>query len=187
MGGAVKLPSELAGKAAAFLQKYRYPALILVIGLVLLALPAKKQKSTAPAEQSQTAQTETLPAVQTDYCVRTERSLAQILSQIDGAGQVRVMLTLASGPQTVYQTDSEEQTQTDGTQSSAVRRQETVILSRGSSYNEPAVVGTQYPVFRGALIVSEGADSPAVRYQLASAVSALLGIGTDRITVVKMK
>lgn len=35
----MKLPSELAGKAAAFLQKYRYPALILVIGLVLLALP----------------------------------------------------------------------------------------------------------------------------------------------------
>ena len=34
----MKLPSELAGKAAAFLQKYRYPALILVIGLVLLAL-----------------------------------------------------------------------------------------------------------------------------------------------------
>ena len=186
MGGAVKLPSELAGKAAAFLQKYRYPVLILVIGLVLLALPSKKKASTAPAEQT-SAQTETLPAVQTDYCARTERSLAQILSQIDGAGQVRVMLTLASGPQTVYQTDSEEQTQTDGTQSSAVRRQETVILSRGSSYNEPAVVGTQYPVFRGALIVSEGADSPAVRYQLASAVSALLGIGTDRITVVKMK
>ena len=122
----MKLPSELAGKAAAFLQKYRYPALILVIGLVLLALPSKKQKATAPAEQSQTARTETLPAVQTDYCARTERSLAQILSQIDGAGQVRVMLTLASGPQTVYQTDSEEQTQTDGTQSSAVRRQETV-------------------------------------------------------------
>ena len=166
MGGAVKLPSELAGKAAAFLQKYRYPALILVIGLVLLALPSKKKASTAPAEQT-SAQTETLPAVQTDYCARTERSLAQILSQIDGAGQVRVMLTLASGPQTVYQTDSEEQTQTDGTQSSAVRRQDTV--------------------FRGALLVSEGADSPAVRYQLASAVSALLGIGTDRITVVKMK
>lgn len=187
MVGSVKPPSELTRKAAAFLKKYRYPALILLVGLVLLSLPVKRSGSTANPAKAEAAQTPSETAAQSDYCAETEKNLAQILSQIDGAGQVRVMLTLASGPQTVYQTNSEEQTQTDGTQSSAVRRRETVILSRGSSYNEPAVIGTQYPVFRGALIVSEGADSPAVRYQLATAVSALLGIGTDRITVVKMK
>ena len=162
------LAADLSRRTAAFLQKYRYPALILLIGLALLALPAKQRKTAVRTEQPEPTQT---TEAQTDYCAKTEENLARILSQIEGAGRVRVMLTLAEGTRTVYQTD----------------REETVLLSRGSSYTEPAVIGAQYPTFRGALIVSEGADSPTVRYAIASAVSALLGIGTDRITVVKMK
>ena len=180
----MKPPAELSRRTAAFLQKYRYPALILLIGLALLALPAKQRKTAVRTEQPEPTQT---TEAQTDYCAKTEENLARILSQIEGAGRVRVMLTLAEGPRTVYQTDREEQTQSDGTNSSVLQKTETVLLSRGSSYTEPAVIGAQYPTFRGALIVSEGADSPTVRYAIASAVSALLGIGTDRITVVKMK
>ena len=44
-----------------------------------------------------------------------------------------------------------------------------------------------YPQFQGALIVSEGADNAAVRWNIVSAVSSLTGLGTDKITVVKMK
>ena len=37
----------------------------------------------------------------------------------------------------------------------------------------------------GAVVVCEGADSAAVRLELTRAVSALTGLGTDRITIVK--
>ena len=61
------------------------------------------------------------------------------------------------------------------------------MIGRGSAYDEPAVVSTAYPVFQGALVVAEGGADPSVRYQLSAAVAALLGLGADQITVVKMK
>ena len=77
------------------------------------------------------------------------------------------------------------QASSDGAQSSESRK--TVILSEGSSYDKAAVAATTYPRFQGALIVCEGADSAAVRLRLLEAVSAVTGLSTDRITVVKMR
>ena len=151
------------------LKKYRYAALVLLLGLALLLLPGGKkttQKSNAAAS-----------AAQTDYAAETERR------QIAGAGQVSVMLTLETGERVEYQTDV--QASSDGAQSSESRK--TVILSEGSSYDKAAVAATTYPRFQGALIVCEGADSAAVRLRLLEAVSAVTGLSTDRITVVKMR
>ncbi len=97
------------------------------------------------------------------------------------------MLTLRSGPAVRYQTDLSSETRTDGGETRTSVEKKTVILSSGGSYNEAAVINTEYPAFRGALIVSGGADDAGVRYQLISAVSSLLGLGADQITVVKMK
>ena len=60
------------------LKKYRYAALVLLLGLALLLLPGGKkttQKSNAAAS-----------AAQTDYAAETERRLTQMLQQIAGAG-----------------------------------------------------------------------------------------------------
>ena len=43
----------------------------------------------------------------------------------------------------------------------------------------------RYPVFQGALVVCEGADQAQVRLAMTQAVSALTGLGTDRITICK--
>ena len=43
------------------------------------------------------------------------------------------------------------------------------------------------PVYLGAIIVCQGGDSPAVRLAVVEAVSNVTGIGSDRITVEKMK
>ncbi|MEI3071352.1 MAG: stage III sporulation protein AG [Oscillospiraceae bacterium] len=158
------------------LKKYRYAALVLLLGLALLLLPGGKKTT-----QKSNAQLPT--AAQTDYAAETERRLTQMLQQIAGAGQVSVMLTLETGERVEYQTDV--QASSDGAQSSESRK--TVILSEGSSYDKAAVAATTYPRFQGALIVCEGADSAAVRLRLLEAVSAVTGLSTDRITVVKMR
>ena len=91
------------------LKKYRYAALVLLLGLALLLLPGGKkttQKSNAAAS-----------AAQTDYAAETERRLTQMLQQIAGAGQVSVMLTLETGERVEYQTDV--QASSDGAQRSA--------------------------------------------------------------------
>ena len=186
----MKLSANWLQKAPDYLKKYRYPVLILLLGLGLLLLPTGKKRSASSAVSGAVTTAKTSAGAQStasDYRARTEAELSRILSRIEGAGKVEVMLSLSCGPETVYQTDGERQTQSEGEKTSTTSRRETVLISRGNSYNEPVIVKEQYPVFQGALIVSEGGGNAAVRYQLSGAVSALLGIGTDKITVVKMK
>ena len=66
------------------------------------------------------------------------------------------------------------------------RRAETVV---GGSGIGAGVVVTQsrYPEFIGALVVCEGGGSSAVRLAVTQAVSALTGLPSDRITVVRGK
>ena len=171
----------LARRLQELLQKYRWAVLILTAGAALMLLTPKQEAPVPePTEQSPAA-------TEPDYCGETERRLARILSEIDGAGEVEVMLTLKSGPAKFYQTDVETRSGVSGDRTEAERSEKTVLFSNGSAYNEPAIVSTAYPEFQGALVVAEGGDVPAVRLQISAAVAALLGLGTDQITVVKMK
>ena len=43
------------------------------------------------------------------------------------------------------------------------------------------------PSYQGAIVVCQGADSPSVRLAIVQAVSSVTGLGTDHITVLKMK
>ena len=178
----MKLPEGWAKR----LSKFKYPALVLLLGLALVLWGGGRTETAAKTEPA--AATEPQSAdTDAEYCARITRELESILSQLDGAGRVRVMLTLKSGPVTQYQSDYDSATQTEGERSSTTTQQKTVILSRGSAYDEAAAVKTEYPRFQGALIVCEGGGEPGVRFAVTQAVSALLGLGTDRITVVKSK
>lgn len=183
----MKLPiQDWLKKLRPWMKKFKYPALVLLVGLVLLLLPSKSDR-TEKQEAANPAPTEaSIADPEDDYRKSTERELAAILSKIDGAGRVEVMLTLRSGEAVQYQTDYENSNQSGDTVSSTAR-QTTVILRRDGAYDEAAVVKTEYPQFQGALIVSEGASDPVVHLALENAAAVLLRLGTDKITVVKMK
>ncbi len=161
-------------KISEFLKKYKYVAIVLLIGIVLLLWPEREEREVIEEVQAQDDSV---------YAQKIEERLNLMLSQIDGAGRVEVMLTLQSGTRLEYQMDT--QTDIDGDRSSVERK--TVILSEGSAYDEAAVSEVQYPQFQGALVICEGADSAAVKLDLLNAVSALTGLRSDQITVVKMK
>ncbi|MBQ7872135.1 MAG: stage III sporulation protein AG [Oscillospiraceae bacterium] len=173
-----KILSQITGTV----KKYKYVALVLVIGLALLLLPL--------GGGEEAAEVVTEPAAResdADYAARMEARLTEMLAQIEGAGEVQVMLTLAGSGTTTYQTDLQRSSSTDENSTQTSEERKTVILSTGSAYDEAAVSAVTYPQFQGALIVCQGAGSAAVRYALLQAVSALTGLSADRITVVKMK
>lgn len=171
--------TKAAEKLLGVLKKYKYPLLILLLGLALLLLPfGKTEKQTQITEK---------PEETSDYAAETEEKLEPLLMQIAGAGEVRVMLTLERGTLTQYQTDTQTSTDTSADTTQSRQEQKTVILSTGSAYDEAAVATVIYPRFQGALIVCEGADSAAVRLNVTQAVAAVTGLGADKITVVKMK
>lgn len=152
--------------------KYRYVLLILVIGVALMLIPGKSE---------QPANTELATQPQAEQSDITQQ-LQQILTKIDGAGRVEVMLTVASGEQTVYQYDDDF----SGGETGSTRR-DTVIVTDANRGQSGLIQQINPPVYQGAIVVCQGADSASVRLNIIEAVSKVTGLGTDRISVLKMK
>lgn len=112
-----------------------------------------------------------------------EERLSKILSQVAGAGNVRVLLTEATGTQTVYQ---ENRDVTEGNQSTSTRT-DTVILSDSSRGQVGLVSQVNPPIYLGAIVLCQGADQSAVRLAITQAVANATGLGYHKITVLKMK
>lgn len=164
----------LIQKLTEFIQKNRYVALVLLIGLVLMCLPGKQSQTT------QEKKTETIPVQQE---VSIEERLSKILSQVAGAGEVQVLLTVASGEQTIYQTNDTLSNNGESTNS-----QSNAVTVTDSARNEQGLIKQiNPPIYQGAIIICKGADSPTVRFSVVEAVSKVTGLSTDRISVLKMK
>ena len=63
----------------------------------------------------------------------------------------------------------------------------TVVVSKGSGREEAVPLQQIYPQFQGALVVCPGGSDPEVRLKLVEAVSALTGLGRDKISICKGK
>lgn len=164
---------ELKKKALQGLGKHKYALAILALGLLLMLLPLDTNKALTKSEQPRQ------DAAQTEDA---QQALKRILSRIDGAGEVDVLLTVASGSQTVYQEDTDI---TGGDNETA--RYDTVII-RGSDGTESGLVQQVIgPKYLGAVIVCQGADRAAVKLAIVEAVSKATGLGADQISVLKMK
>ncbi len=155
-----------------WVNKYRYPIVILLVGLVLLMIPgrgeseAKVEKNTVEAHQPDMAQ-----------------QLTQILGQIEGVGKVKIMLTVAAGETILYHSDQDVNS---GEGTSSVRR-ETVIIADSDRNQQPLITQVLPPKYQGAVVVCQGADVPAVKWAIVEAVSKATGLGADQISVLKMK
>ena len=161
-------------KAMTFIQKNKYIVLIILLGLILMLLPSKTNNDT-------TSQTEVIPVQQPDVSI--EERLKNILKQIDGAGKVEVMLTIAKGEETVYQTDSETTTDSD-----TARISTSTIIVTDSGKNQSGLVRQKiYPAYQGAIIVCQGADDPNIRLAITEAVAKITGLKTNHISILKMR
>lgn len=175
----MKLNLSVPQKLRDFAEKYRFVGLVLLLGIVLLALPSEKDRKDVNEFLPVSSVTETEKNV--------EEQLEALLSQVEGAGRVSVMLTVEEGEYTVLQTDSLTENRFSDSSEEESLRQETVFLERGSGGSEAIPVQTCGPVYRGAVVVAEGADQASVKLDLVSAVMSLTGLKADKITVIKMK
>ena len=154
-------------------EKYLPAALIILVGIVLLCLPsaAKKNKTADKTEHGDVWEVEA-----------TEEKLEKLLSQVEGAGTVQVMLSPETGEERVL-AENHEEIRRDG--DATLSRE--VVVTEADTGEEPVTLRVVYPFFRGAVVVAEGAGDPTVALALTRAVSAVTGLGTDRITVIKGK
>ncbi len=161
---------KLGGKLTQGIKKYRYPLLVLLVGILLMILPGQKKEKTSVQEPVQQTQ-----APQTDMV----QELENILGQIKGVGKVQVLLTQSAGERYEFQQDRN--------QSDTGEAGDTVIITDADRNQSPVLVQTMGPEYLGAIIVCQGASTPEVKLAVVEAVSKATGLSTDRISVLKMK
>ena len=165
---------NISTKILDFTKKYRYVLLILLIGLLFMTLP----NSTVSKSDSITV---TEPEMQTEEMINEK--LSSILSKLDGAGKVEVMITVARGEETIFQTDNKLSV----TEQSDTTQQDTVTVTDSERNQTGLIRQVNPPVYLGAVILCQGADSASVRLSIVDAVSKATGLGADQISVLKMK
>ena len=160
-------------KAAEFIRKYKYVAIILMVGLVLMSLPTGSKKEASPVlEQNEKQETNSV-----------NDALAEILCKIEGAGNVKVLLTIASGKETVYQTDDHISV----SENNSTTQIDTVTVTDSNRNQTGLIKQVNPPTYQGVIIVCQGADSARVRLAIVDAVSKVTGLSSDHISVLKMK
>ena len=167
-----KLFSLSKRKIVTVLKRYKLVLLLMLAGIVVLLLPT---------DDGTAGNVNVGSAAEEDFSVeKIEDELSEILSKIEGAGKVSVMLMVHSGTEQVLAVDRE----LSADDRNEELNEEVVIISRGGD-EEPVLVRRNYPVFRGALVVCSGGDDPEVVLTLTKALSALTGLSSGRITVCK--
>ena len=147
------------------IKKYQYVFLVVLIGVFLMLLPSntKETEITVPAAEKSSQD--------------LEEELKEILCQISGVGKAEVLLTELSGSETIYQVNTRQD------QNNA----DTVVIQNQERDETGLVKQVLPPVYQGAVIVCEGADSANVRLSVVEAVKSVTGLSSACITVVKMK
>lgn len=167
------------------------------VGILLIVLSGNPF-GIGTQETSASSQTETDEKTVTaaEYEEEMEQGLTQILSQISGAGSVRVLVTLEQTAKKVYATEEKTsgQQSTDQTESGTEEKEvsksgeTTYILIRDSDGSEKALPVTEIqPVIKGVVVVCAGGDNPQVKKNIVDAVTTALQITSVRVCVVKSK
>lgn len=160
--------------------------------LMVVAIPTESKNKEPPVETvgQETADSDS----RENYARELEGRLEQVLSKIQGAGRVEVMVILEDYGESVVEKDMDRNTSQNvqggenasgSTQKSEEINVETVYQDKEEG-KSPFVGSEKTPKIAGVLVVAQGADVTSVKQNISEAVMALFQIDVNRIKVVKM-
>lgn len=169
--------------------------LILVLAgilILIIALPTdtRGKKQAEEAKENISKENNTMEASKDEI----EQKLEDILEKIDGAGEVKVMITYQDSGTQVVEKDKntsanslEESDSTGGVRSTKEQQlQESTVYEEADAGNTPFVSKELLPKVEGILIVASGGDNQKVKQNISEAVLALFQVEAHRIKIVKM-
>jgi stage III sporulation protein AG len=185
-------PFDLKGIFSKFSGK-RATTILLIVGFIGIALIFLSDNFRQPSAGTQ--QTQSSSGASSAFEVQTEKRLEDIIGRINGVGRVKVLVTVESGVQNIYETDSKgscEKTQNGGdsnqqTQQSGSSESSHVIVNRSSGGEEALLTKQLQPEILGVVVVCDGGSNSDVQESVVNSVSTALGLPTNRISVNKMQ
>lgn len=180
------------GKLGTLFSEERRVRILVAVGVLGMLLILFSQCSSSARDAPD--ETRENPVSSAEYIETLEKRLGSLISSIEGVGRAQVMVTLESSAQMVYAT--EEKVQTDRMQDVAgdeQRREQVsdnsqsslVLVDRGSGYKQPLIQTQLEPTIRGVVVACGGADNKVVNARIVDVVTTALGIGANRVCIVK--
>ena len=128
------------------------------------------------------------------YISQMEEKLTEVLSKLDGAGAVEVVITLEASEEKIVEKDvpvvrsnTEETDSSGGTRIiSNVDMGESTVFSNVDNESAPYVIKTLSPQIEGVVVLAEGAGNGTVSLNISEAVQVLFDIEAHKIKVMKM-
>ena len=147
-------------KLRSLFDRYKFVLVVILAGVVLLLLPSfgGEKRGGGAVESSQESGSDPF--------------------QVE-----EVVLSLQSGPRRILAQDSQSTVDEGRTEAEVTN----VVISAGSGVEGTVTLQQLSPQFQGALVVCSGGGEPTVQLRLVEAVSALTGLGADKISVCKGK
>ena len=178
-----------------FKDKKNYYNILFVIflGIMLLIISgmfdSNKKEDKSIDYKEQTLNTD---ITEDSYEKQLEKRLEEILSKVQGVGNVDVMIVLESGKEIVTKDDNIKENGTTNEEAlNGDKRQITTDKSQSStvkiSGDEPLVLKELSPKISGVLIVAQGGGNVEIKNTLIEATNALLGVEMHKIEVLEMK
>ena len=168
--------------------KKEFFSIKIIIGAIILAIAVLFFSGRSPDKNEETEAVEkTEEKTDAELALETEKRLEEILEKIDGAGDVSVMIYYSSTGEKVVASNtkirSEKTENGEGVLDSSEDRENSTVLYGGSE-EKPFVTEERLPKPGGIIVIAEGAKNEKVKYEIAEAVKALLGLAPNRISVV---
>ncbi len=177
--------------------------IVILLGVLLcvISLPVEKSEIKSDISDNTGAKISELKQPSTDvqsadYVREWEEKLEKSLLYIEGAGQVKVLITLQESEQRVLARDGTESISetTEEDAAGGNRRvtenrieKKTIYTVDERGQDVPYVIKTITPSVKGVVVIAQGADQPEVRQNIIEAIQVLFDIDMNKITIVKMK
>lgn len=169
---------------------------LLGIVLILVSGSLKSCSVQPPAGASASSASSGTIITAEEYEKQMENSLSDLITQIDGVGKAKVMVTLEQTTKSVYATQEKtSDQQTNENAESGTGKNETnnsnetsYLLVKDADGSEKAVKITDIqPVVKGVVVVCDGGGDPKVQQDITDAVTTALHITSVRVCVIKAK
>ena len=156
----------------------------------------KEQSNNDASKQLATTNNQTINQNQTQGTSETdlETRLEEILSQIQGVGEVKVLLNYSESSEVVAmynetsRTSNTEETDTEGGTRTIQETdtQKDIIYQEDDGQKTPITQKIVQPKIEGAIITAKGANQANVKTNIIQAVEAVTGLATHKIQVFEM-
>lgn len=185
------LPQLLIRKAEGIWRSDKRTGIIVACGILGIALILLSGLSGGRKSENRTDPSDPFPWE--SYTEGLESRLAQLIGSIEGAGETRVMVSLAGSPETVYAAESsrsDERALDQGegalASSQTLQQTESIVLVDRSDGREPLIQKQLGPEVGGVAVVCAGGGDAGVRQRVIETVTTVLGITSARVYVTQL-